>query len=75
MAVTKLSISLDQDLADELRRQADVEGVSASAIVAEALEGKLRHLSLLRAVVAYENEHGAFTDVELADALARLDGE
>ena len=74
MAVTKLSISLDESLADELRRQAEVEGVSASALVADALHDRLQHLALLRAVLAFEEEHGAFTDEELADGLALLDG-
>jgi len=75
MAVTKLSISLDEDLAEELRRQAAVDGVSASALVADALAEKLRHLALLRAVLAYEEENGAFTEEELAEGLAILDGD
>jgi hypothetical protein len=75
MAVTKLSISLDEDLADELRVQAEAEGVSTSAFVADAVQDRLRHLALLRAVLAYEHDHGAFTDDELSAALAALDGD
>lgn len=75
MAVTKLSISLDADLADELRRASDDQDVSTSALVAEAVQDKLQQLALLRAVLAFEEEHGAFTDAERAETLALLDGE
>ena len=73
MAVTKISISLDEHLAEALRAGAEAEGVSASALVAAAVEDRLRHLELLRAVLAYELENGAFTDEEHAAAMAILD--
>ena len=74
MAVTKLSISLDDETARRLREEADLEDVSVSALVADCVEDRLRHFALARAVLAYEEEHGAFTEEELDEAARILDG-
>ena len=74
MTVTKLSISLDDELARRLRDEADLQDVSVSAVVADCVADRLRHLALIRAVLAYEEEHGAFTEEELDEAARLLDG-
>jgi predicted transcriptional regulator len=74
VTVTKLSISLDDELARRLRDEADIEDVSVSALVADCVKDRLRHLALVRAVLAYEEEHGAFTDEEL-EAISRQMGD
>jgi len=74
MTVTKLSISLDDELAQRLRDEADAQDVSVSALVADCVTDRLRHLALIRAVLAYEEEHGAFTAEELDEAARILDG-
>jgi len=74
VTVTKLSISLDDELARRLRDEADLEDVSVSALVADCVADRLRHLALIRAVMAYEEEYGAFTDEEL-DAISRQMGD
>jgi len=74
MTVTKLSISLDDELARRLRDEAGLEDVSVSALVADCVADRLRHLALDRAVLAYEEEYGAFTNEELDEATRILDG-
>jgi hypothetical protein len=74
MAVTKLSISLDVETARRLREEADLEDVSVSALVADCVNDRLRYLALIRAVTAYEEEYGAFTEEEL-DAISRQMGD
>ena len=75
MAVTKISVSLDEDLADQLRRHAEEDGVSTSSLVADALRERLRHLAMLRYLLAAEEQSGPVSadDVEIAERI--LNGE
>jgi hypothetical protein len=42
--------------------------------VAQDNAERLRHLELIRAVLAYEEEYGAFTDEELDEVTRLMDG-
>ena len=75
MAVTKISISLDEELADELRTRADEAGMSTSSFVADALRDRLRHLALVRYLLAFEHEAGPIPDHDIEIAERILDGE
>ena len=68
MSVRKLSVALDQDTARAAADAAARRGLSLSAWLNEAAEHALRIEEGLRAVVEWENEHGALTDEELAAA-------
>ncbi len=68
MAVKKITISLDAELAVEIRRGAEANASTVSAWLAEAARNALRSHYLRLAVDAYEAEHGAFTDEEIEEA-------
>lgn len=58
MAVKKITISLDAELADEIRRDAEASSSTVSAWIAEAAEEELRHRRAVEALRAYEAECG-----------------
>ena len=64
MAVTKLTISLPEDLAEAVRAQAEAEGTTVSGLIT----GSLRRSHLLAesraAITEYEAEHGVITEEE-----------
>lgn len=66
MAVKKLSIALEQSVADEAASAADSHGVSLSAWLNAAAERALVVEQGLSAVREWEAEHGALTAEELA---------
>jgi hypothetical protein len=66
MTVARLAISFDADLARAVRRAAGKQ--ATSSWLADAARRKLRAEGLLRAVEAWEAEHGALTDAELQTA-------
>jgi len=68
MAVKKITISLDAELADEIREVAGASSTTMSAWMAEAARTKLRSHYLRLAVEAYEAEFGAFTEQEIEAA-------
>ena len=72
MAVERLAISFDPDLAQEVRDAAS-EAVdnNISAWLADAARLKLRQRNLQQAIQQFESEYGEISDEELAD----LDGE
>ncbi|MGO9832799.1 MAG: hypothetical protein ACLP1X_01150 [Polyangiaceae bacterium] len=72
MTVARLAISFDQDLARAVRRAAGKE--PTSSWLADAARRKLRAEGLLRAVEAWEDEHGALTERELRTAARTLRG-
>jgi CopG-like RHH_1 or ribbon-helix-helix domain, RHH_5 len=72
VASKKLSITLPADLAEDVERLAQDRGMAVSAWLAEAAEESRRHQAALAAIADYEAEFGQFTDVELAEARARL---
>lgn len=72
-AVVKRSISLPADIFEALELQAAEEGRTVSAALADAADLWLATRRGLRAVRAWEREHGALTAEELADADRLLD--
>jgi hypothetical protein len=71
MGVVKRSVSFDAGVWEDLERE--VGSGPVSPLVNDALALYLRRQRGLAAVAAYEAEHGAFTDAELAHADALLD--
>ena len=73
MAVKKLSVALDDAVAQEVALAADRAGVSVSAWLNHAAENELAIEAGLDAVREWEAEHGELTDKELAAADKLLD--
>ena len=73
MAMKKLSITLPAELAEMVRRQAEEEGTSVSAVIADELAAAARRRAGEEAVRWFEEEEGPFTDEERAEARALLD--
>lgn len=74
MAVKKLSVALDEQVADAVAKSAERQGLSLSAWLNRAAESALAVEDGLAAVAEWEAEHGALTEEELAAADAALDG-
>jgi hypothetical protein len=72
MKATKLSISLDAELGDEVRQAARKAGKGLSAWLAEAAAAKLRNEGLRELLDEWEIEHGPITPEELARAQEEL---
>ena len=72
-SVVKRSVSLPADVFEALERQAAEDGQTVSAALADAAELWLATRRGLRAVRAWEREHGALTAEELAAADRELD--
>ena len=73
MAVKKLSVALDDTVAQEVALAADRAGVSVSAWLNHAAENELAIEAGLDAVREWEAEHGELTAKELAAADKLLD--
>ncbi len=73
MAVQKLSISLDEEVAAAAAASAERQGMSLSAWLARAAEQALTVEDGLAAIAEWEAEHGGLTQEELAAADAVLD--
>ncbi len=65
MGAEKLSISLDADLAGEVRSAAADDGVSVSTWLAEAAVAKARQRRLRTALDAFAAEFGALSDGDI----------
>ncbi len=72
MKATKLSISMDPELCDEVRRAARNSGKGTSAWLAEAAAAKLRAEALDAFLEDWQATDGPFTPEELARAELRL---
>ena len=72
MAVRKLSIALDPEVAKLAEASARRQGTSVSSWVNEALAARLRIEEGLAAVAEWEAENGPFTEAERAEADRRL---
>ncbi|MFW6691592.1 CopG family transcriptional regulator [Streptomyces sp. MAR4 CNX-425] len=71
MATRKVTVTIPEELLDDIRAEAAERGLSA--YVAEALRAQ-RDRDRLRELVDWlQEEHGPVTDDERADALAELD--
>ncbi len=70
MAVRKITISLDEALAEALTAHVEQAGDTTSGWVADALRSRLRREALLAYLEKYEAEHGELTseELEVADA-------
>ncbi len=73
MTVRKLSIALDDTIADEVARGAERAGVSVSAWLNHAAGNELAIEAGLDAVREWEADHGQLTAEELAAADTLLD--
>jgi hypothetical protein len=71
MGVVKRSVSFEAGVWEDLERE--VGAGSVSSLVNDALAQYLRRERGLSAIAAYEAEHGAFNDTELAEADRLLD--
>ncbi len=68
MSVRKISVALEENTAQAAADAAARRGVSLSSWLNQAAERALRVEAGLRAVQAWEDEHGALTSAELAAA-------
>jgi predicted transcriptional regulator len=73
MAVRKLSVALDDAVAQGVARAAERAGVSVSAWLNHAAENELAIEAGLDAVREWEADHGELTSAELAAADTLLD--
>lgn len=74
MAVERLTVSLESELAIAIREAADADEQNVSAWLADAARRRLANRGLRDIVVAWEHEHGALSSDELAAARALVDG-
>jgi hypothetical protein len=72
MKVDKLSVSFAPDLGDAVREAAHAKGSSISAWLEDAAAAKLRAQALGDYLRAWEAEHGALSEDELARAASEL---
>ncbi|MEU1592080.1 type II toxin-antitoxin system CcdA family antitoxin [Streptomyces sp. NPDC005708] len=70
MATKKITITVPEELLEAARGLTD----NISGFAAEALAAKIRRELLAEDLRRYEEEHGAFTEEEMAEAFARLNG-
>jgi hypothetical protein len=70
--VDKLSVSFDPDLGDAVRSAAAQAGKPVSSWLAEAAAVKLRAEALADFLAGWEEEHGALTAQEVAQAEREL---
>jgi hypothetical protein len=73
MGVKKLSVALDERVAEAAAASAERHGLSLSAWLNRAAQNALAVEDGLVAVAEWEAEHGAFTAEEIAAADAVLD--
>jgi hypothetical protein len=68
----RITISIDKQLAESLRRAAGEDDANVSAWVSDAIERSLNSRGLRAVVAQWEAEYGAFTPEELDRARQRL---
>jgi hypothetical protein len=74
VAVERLTVSIESELALAVRAAAEADEQNVSAWLADAARRQLATRGLRDVVAAWEREHGAFSDEELAAARALVDG-
>jgi predicted Ser/Thr protein kinase len=74
VTVERLTVSIESELAIAVREAADADEQNVSAWLAGAARRRLASRGLRDVVAAWEREHGAFSDDELAAARALIDG-
>lgn len=70
MATKKITITVPEELLESARGLTD----NISGFAAEALAARIRRELIAEDIRRYEEEHGAFTEEELAEAFAKLHG-
>jgi len=74
MAVERLTISLEANLAEAIRIAAEADAENVSSWIAEASRRRLSREGLLAVIRDWEAEHGEITIAEMAAARKRLYG-
>lgn len=69
-ATTRITVTLPTEQVAELRKLTD----NVSGYVAEAVARQIRHQLLGEDLRRHQEEHGAFTDEELAEAHSKIFG-
>ncbi|MEU8708201.1 type II toxin-antitoxin system CcdA family antitoxin [Streptomyces sp. NPDC048565] len=69
-STTRITVTLHSDQVAELRKLTD----NVSGYVAEAVARQIRHQLLGEDLRRYEEEHGPFSDEEVAEARAKIYG-
>lgn len=72
MATRKVTITLDEKLADAMSSAAREAGIPLSRLIASAAEREMRFSLGRRVLAEWQEEHGAFTPEELAAARAEM---
>jgi post-segregation antitoxin (ccd killing protein) len=72
MATRKVTITLDEDLADAMADAARAAGIPLSRLIAGAAKREMRRSIARTALAEWQEEHGAFTPAELAAARAEM---
>lgn len=72
VAVERVTVSLEAELATAVRAAADADSQNVSAWLADAARRRLATRGLRAVVAEWESEHGALSDEELALARNRL---
>jgi hypothetical protein len=72
MATRKVTITLDDKLADAMSSLAREAGIPLSRLIASAAEREMRLSFGRRLLAEWQEEHGAFTPEELAAARAEI---
>jgi hypothetical protein len=71
MTVIKRTVSIDADVAEQIAKAAEEDGMSFSAWLTTEAEHALRLREGLQAVAEWEAENGPFTPEEIAEGRAR----
>lgn len=66
MPVKRMTVSAEASLADAIREAAEIDDQNVSTWLAEAARRQLNLRGLGEVVAAWEAEHGAFSDAEIA---------
>jgi hypothetical protein len=72
MNIDRLSVTMDAELGEAVRKAAARAGTSVSAWLAAAAADRLRNELLDAALEVWETESGPFTDAELNEAASLL---
>jgi hypothetical protein len=73
VGVEKMSVSFDLELGAAIRASATAADQSVSTWLAEAARDRLRLEALGEAVAAWEQQYGALSEADVAEAAAALD--
>lgn len=74
VAVERMTVSIEAELAAAVRAAADADAQNVSAWLAEAARRRLAARGLREVIAEWEHHHGAFSTEELAEARDRLTG-